>query len=161
MRVLNVKTALETLLYVFQNQMEMGKKSLILTLKHRDGYVEYCRGNIDSVFKNELVGDIECGDLLLLEHYNDVENRLTFFDNNIGMHALAEIASKLTSCCNFIVPRDGTFVYVMIKDCPMSSYSIRNNDVISSMLYGNAGSILNNVCGKIDSPRGFYATIRL
>ena len=43
---------LRTLLYVFKNQMMLGRQSLHLTVKYRDGERESIKGNIDTVFKS-------------------------------------------------------------------------------------------------------------
>ena len=160
-RVSNRAKALETMLYVFKNQMNLGTKSLIFTMKHRDGYREYCRGSVDDIFKNEMMVDIEQGDLLLLEHYGDSSNRFIFFNEDVSIESLSNIAKKTSSCCQFILPRGNTFAYFMIKEWPMMSYILEGNDIISDSLLGNAAAILNNICGKLDFSRGIYATLRI
>ncbi len=161
MNVSNQSRAVETLLYVFRNQMGMGKKSLTLTMKHRDGYKEFCRGSIDKVFKDEMVGDIEYGDLLLLEHYNDDHRGYIFLNDDISIDVLADIGKKMGDCCYFVLPRGNTFAFFIIKNSPMASYTIYQNDIISDSIFGNTAAILNNVCGKIDHGRGMYAMMKI
>lgn len=160
MMVNNQPAALETLLYVFKNQMELGKKLLVLTIKHRDGYKEYCRGGVDKVFMSGMLRDIECGDLILLEHYNEKINNFVIINEELDIVELKRMSQCMANGSYFMIPKGGIFVYFLMKNCPMASYTINKNDIISDQLIGNTAAILNNICGKIDFPRGMYATMR-
>lgn len=157
-RVLDDKSAFETLLYVFANQVHLGKKVLTFSLKHRDGYKEWCRGSVDKVFKDELMDDIEYGDLLILEHHDSIIDTYINFNDQVDMEMLVLLASKMKRGCYFTMPRGNPYVYVTIKDYPMSSYTINKNEIISDNLFGSTASVMNNMCGKFDHLRGLFVT---
>ncbi len=159
MRVLNEPKALETILYVFKNQMKLGKKNLTLTLKHRDGYKEWCRGSIDEVFKHHVVKDMEYGDLVLLEHYDSLVHSYIHFNDKMDVLTLADLSASMTRGAHYIFPKANDLVYFVIKDQPMSSYQIEKNEIISDEIFGKTAHIMNNICGKIDHLRGVYATL--
>ncbi len=161
MRVLDERAVLETLVYVFKNQMRLGKKHLTFTLKHRDGYKEWCRGSIDEVFKHHVVKDIEYGDLVLLEHYNDIVHPYIHFNDKMDVLVLADLSASMTQGAHYIFPKGNDVVYFVIKDQPMASYRIEKNEIISDEVFGKTAHIINNVCGKIDHLRGVYATLKV
>jgi len=161
MRVLNQPRALETLLYVFKNQMKWGKKHLTFTLKHSDGYKEWCKGSIDEVFKHQIMKDIEYGDLILLEHHDSFVHSYVHFNDKVELNVLSELALSMSRGAHFIVPRGNGMVYFVIKEYPMSHYALDKNEIISDEVVGNTSYILNNMCGKIDHLRGIYATLTL
>lgn len=161
MRVLNEKIALETLLYVFKNQMKWGKKNLTFTLKHRDGYKEWCGGSIDEVFKNHILKDIEHGDLLLLNHYDNYECSYIYFNDKIDIKSFADLSLSMKCGAHFIIPKGNKPVYFVIKDYPMSVYTIDKNEIISNEMLGQHCYIYNNMYGEIDYVRGVYTTITI
>ena len=161
MNVSNQSRAVETMIYVFRNQMSMGKKSITFAMKHRDGYGEFCSGSIDKVFKDKMIGDIEYGDLLLLEHYDDNHRRYIFVNDDITVDVLADIGKRMGDYCYFLLPKGNTFALFFIKNNPMASYTIYQNDIISDSIFGNTAAILNNVCGKIDHCRSMYAMMKI
>lgn len=161
MRVLNTGQALETLLYAFRNQMELGKKILTYTLKHNDGFKDYCSGTVDEVFNSDFMKDIEYQDIILLEHFSKQTNGYIHFNDNVGIDTLADMAKLMADGCHFIIPRGVKPSYVTIKNHPMFSYTVYRNELISDSIFGNKASILNNMCGKIDHKKGMYATINI
>ncbi len=161
MRVLDQQKALETLMYVFQNQMKLGKHVLTFTFKHRDGFKEWCRGSIDEVFKGELVKDIEYGDLVLLEHYDSFAHSYIHFNEKIDLEHLANLSKSMHKGAHFIMPRGNEVAYFVIKDYPMASYTVCRNEIISDQVLGNKAYILNNACGKIDHLRGIYKMLTI
>lgn len=161
MRVLNPKQALETLLYAFKNQMNLGKKKLTFTLKHQDGFKNYCTGTVDEVFKSGFVKDIEYCDLLLLEHYSETMTGYIIFNDNMSIETLSDMSMSLKDGSYFIISGGKTASYVIIKNHPLFSHTIYRNELISDSVFGNRASVLNNMCGKIDNIRGLYATINI
>ena len=163
MRILNKACALETLLYVFKEQMNLGQRHLVLTLKHRDGFSEYIKGNIDTVFNSELAGEIEFGDLVLLEHTNikGFQEFVHLSGNIESLSTLSNAASNISSCAYFLMPKGNTTIFFVIKECPMAKYVVLNNEIISENLFGKKANILNNICGKIDYQKGIYNTLAI
>ena len=161
MSVQNELMALETLLYVFQNQMELGKSKLTLTLKHRDGVKEFISGNIDRVFKSDLIGEIETGDMVLLEHFDGIRtaNLIPFEKEVDSLGTLVDMSKSIETCCQFIIPKGNDVVYFLIKDHPMARYTIFRNEIFSDKVFGKCVYIMNNITGKIRAGNGVSATL--
>jgi len=161
MRILNPSQAIETLLYAFRNQMDLGKKKLVFTLKHQDGFKDYCTGTVDEIFKSDFIKDIEYCDMLLLEHFPNNITGYIYFNDNINMETLSDMSVSMKDGCYFIIPRGTNPSYVIVKNHPMFSYTVYRNELISDSLFGNKANVLNNMCGKIDHIRGLYVTIKI
>lgn len=152
--VQNTKEAFELLLYTYQNQMHLGQEYLSLMIKHDDGLLEKCKGSIDHVFKSEIVRDIEIEDLILLEH-SDIISETAITDLSCSsVDELIRSVQNTNQCCGFIFPPNTNKVFFAIKDHPMARYTLRNNEVISDLTYGNKSSIINNMCGELNTRQG-------
>ncbi len=162
MSVLNELMALESLIYVFRNQMELVKIKLSLTLKHKDGHRDYSFGNIDKVFKSELIGEIECGDMILLEHYNNIHpGNCLYIEGEVdSLGTLVDLGKNMDNCCHFMMPKGNDVAYFLIKNYPMFRFNLYRNEFISEKIFGkNNASIVNNMTGKIRSGNGILAML--
>ncbi len=142
--------------------MEMGKNKLSLTLKHKDGVKECMFGNIDKVFKSDLIGEIEWGDLILLEHFNDIrsDNCLYVEEEVDSLGTLVDIGKTVDNCCHFILPKGNNVAYFLIKNYPMFKYTIYNNEFITEKIFRRTNiSVVNNMAGKIRSGNGVLAML--
>ncbi len=162
-RVFNKLLIFETLLYVFREQISFGKEFLSFTVKHRDGTREYVKGTCEVVFNSELVKDIEVGDLILLEHtdFRSVQDSLYLPSSLESIDVLIESVKNINTCAYFLIPKDNTSVFFIIKNYPMSKYILYCNEIISLRVIGRTCTIMNNVCGKIDYPRGVFISQKI
>jgi len=163
MRVNNPVNALETLLYAFKNQIELGKRHLSLTIKHRDGINSFSIGTVDEVFNGNVVKDIELGDLVLLEHTNDtyIKNHMHLSTRLTSLYMLKESVENISTCSFFIIPKGIDEAYFIFKNSPMARYTVYRNEIISDkVLMKELGTvIMNNICGKINYHSGVYNTL--
>lgn len=164
MSVQNEIMALETLLFVFQNQMELGKNKLSLTLKHKDCTKDYVIGNIDKVFKSDVIEEIESGDMILLEHFDSFRTDTSMYlESEIhgidSLGALVDIGKNINKCCQFVLPKGNNLAYFLIKDYPMFRYTIYRNEFMSEELFGKHASVVNNMAGKIRAGNGILAML--
>jgi hypothetical protein len=148
LRVKNPKTYLESLIYVFQNQMILGHKILGLTIKYKNGERHWLRGNVDSIFKSSCLKNLEYGDLILLEH-GTYYTQIISSDNE-----LIELSKDWGSGCNFIIQNQNLTTYYIISDYPMNLYDVWGNEVISERVFARKARILNNICGRIHNYSG-------
>ena len=160
--VKNQLIILETLLYIFKKQMNLGSNFLIFVLKHKDGSRNWSIGGVDHIFKGELIKEIETGDILMLEHCNNrMESNFTstWVKSNITIESVIKFSKE--TCCDFYFPKGNNNVFFVIKNYPMMEYKIENNEIISDKLYGNTAKIVNNMCGKMETEKGIVSRINI
>ena len=160
MRIRNEKTYLESLLYVFQNQMKLGHNILSLTIKYKDGERTQMGGTIDSIFKSPIISNLEYGDLVLLEHGNSVTDVCAHTNYSVFICSDKELellSKHWKPGCYFIIQQKNLLTYYIINEYPMYLYNVQGNEFISENLLGNSGMILNNSCGKIHNFTGIIS----
>jgi len=158
MRVLNPNTALETLLYVFKNQMNLGRKKLCVVISSLDGMMDWSVGSIDTVFKSDILQSTRQGDLIILEHYNIQPINIFHYKEPNDLYSLIDLSNEIETCSHFFNPKNNSISFIF-KNCPMARYQIAGNEIISEKIYGKKADIMNNIVGRISN--GIFSTMKI